>query len=202
MPPAALAPIAIGLGGAGSAANAAGGKKASNSANNLAQQQLNLQLAQWGQAKKIIGSAFQPASDYWNSLLKGGQAATTAVGPIASQIGQAEAGARNSIQQSTPRGGEQNLAVANTYNQGFNDISRLYAGVQPLAAQNLGSLSGLAAGFNPSSNTSGAFSNYGNQQQLATQGGQGFGNLAYKGAQQKKAKPQSGGGGSGGTAGK
>ncbi|SRR6266567_7652719 len=178
--------IGAATGGAGAIGSAAGGKKAANRANDLAKQQLGLQQQQFGLAKQQVGlgnTALAPASNYWNALLKGGQAAVQATGPYASLIGQAGQGARSSIAGSTARGGEQNLALANTYNQQFNDISRLYAGMQPLAAQGLSQLGGeylgSGASFNPSANIGGAFGNYAGQQEMAGQGAQGFGGMLY-----------------------
>src|SRR5690348_1532400 len=138
MPAAALAiPAAIGAGG--SIASGVGGKKAQNKANQLAQQQLGLEQSMFAKG----GSILAPASNYWNSLLKGGQAAVQATGPYASLIGQQGEGTRQAITAQTARGGEQNLALAqNSMNTG-NNIARLYAGMQPAAAQGLGSLGGL-----------------------------------------------------------
>lgn len=183
MPMAAIG-AATGIGG--SIASGIGGKKAQKAANQLGQQQLGLQKQQFGVAQQQLGSgnaALAPATNYWQSLLQGGTAARQAVGPYASLIGQAAQGARTSIQSGTARGGEQNLALAQNMNQQSNDISRLYAGMQPLAAQNLGQVGGeylsSAGSFNPSANTGGAFANYANQQNNAQQAGQGFGSLLY-----------------------
>src|SRR6266700_287809 len=113
MPAAAVPLITGGIGAAGSIGSSAGGKKAQNSANKLAQSQLQLQQNQFGLAKQQVGlgnQALGPASNYWQSLLKGGQAAVQATGPYASLIGQQGQGTRNAIMAGTPRGGEQNLA--------------------------------------------------------------------------------------------
>lgn len=184
--PAAAVPIAKGIGAAGSAASGASGKKASSAANKLAQQQLQLQQNQFGVAKQQLGSgnaALGGATNYWNALMAGGQTARNAVGPSASLIGQAAQGARNSIQAMTPRGGEQNLAIAQNYNQSANDISRLYAGMQPLAAQGLmqtgGEYLGSAGAFNPTASPGAAAGVYGQQMQNAQQAGQGYGSLLY-----------------------
>src|SRR6266704_3226550 len=186
MPAAAIPIIGAIAGGAGSAASGASGKKAQNSANKLAQQQLQLQQGQFGLAKQQLGlgnAALAPASNYWQSLLKGGQAAVQATGPYASLIGQQGQGTRNAIMAGTPRGGEQNLALAENSMQTGNNIARLYAGMQPLAAQGLSQLGGeylgSGASFNPSANTGGAFNQYGLGQQMAGQGAQGFGGLLY-----------------------
>ena len=186
MPAAALPAIGAITGGAGMLGSAAGGKKQQNAANKLAQSQLQLQQNQFGLAKQQTGignAALAPASNYWSSLLKGGQAAVQATGPYASLIGQQGQGTRNSILAGTPRGGEQNLALAENSMQTGNNIARLYAGMQPLAAQGLqgvaGEYLGSGASFNPSANIGGAFGQYGLGQQMAGQGAQGFGGLLY-----------------------
>jgi hypothetical protein len=183
MPAAALG---AGLGAVGSVGSAAGGKKAAKRANDLAQSQLRMQQGQFKFAKGQTNAGNQslaPATGYFNDLLKGGQAAVQATGPYASLIGQAAQGTQKAIQASTPRGGEQNLALAQNRNDQFNQIARLYAGMQPLAAQGLQQSAGLqygsAAPYVPSANTSGAFGNYANQQSMAAQQGQGFGNLLF-----------------------
>lgn len=197
MPPA----IALGIPAlAGVGASAAGGKKGRNSANDLAQQQLQLQQQQFGLTKQQFGlgnAALGPASDYWQALLKGGQAAVQATGPIASQIGQLTQGANQAVRATTARGGEQNLALAQNVNQGANNISRLYAGMQPLAAQGLtqvgGAYLGSGSSVNPMANIAGAYQNYAQQQQMAGQAGQGFGSLLYQ-AMNKNKSGGSGGG--------
>lgn len=205
MPAAAI--IGTGLGAAGSAGSAGKGKKASSHANALAQQQLQLQQQQFGLAKQQTGfgnAALGPSTDYWKALLNGGQAAVQATGPYASLIGQAAQGTRNSILSGTARGGEQNLALAqNSMNQG-NNVARLYAGMQPLAAQglasNAGAYFGSGAGFNPQANTGGAFGNYANQQNQAGAGASGFGGLLFN-AMKKFGQGGGGGGNSWGPGG-
>lgn len=195
------AAIGAGVGALGSGLSAAGGKKASSAANKLAQQQLALQQAQFGLTKQQYGlgnAALGPASNYWQALLKGGQAAVQATGPYASQISQAGQGARNSIQAFTPRGGEQNLALAQNYNDVSNNIARLYAGMQPLAAQGLtqvgGAYLGSGSAVNPMASPYAASSLYQSQMANAAQGAQGFGSLLYNSLN----KLQSGGGGGAG----
>lgn len=201
MPAAAVLPIAKGIGAAGTGASMASGKKASNSANDLAAKQLGLQQKQFGLAQQQTGlgnQALGGASNYWNALLSGDRnAATQATGPYASMMGQNAAGARTAIQSLTPRGGEQNLALAQNYNQLNNNISRLYAGMQPLGAQNLsqiaGEYMGSGAGFNPGANTGAAAGLFGQQMQNAQSAGQGFGSLLYNSI--NKANQGAGGGG-------
>lgn len=180
MPAAAIPLISAGIGAAGSLGSAAGGKKAQKQANQLAGQQLGLEKSMFGTA----ASNATPASNFWQSLLHGGQAAVQATGPIASQIGQAAQGARNSIAATMPRGGEANLATAQTFNDASNNIARLYAGMQPTAAGALGQLAGqfLGAGTGlgfPASMTGLGASQMGLQNAQA--GAQGFGSLLYNG---------------------
>lgn len=170
-----VAPIAGAVaGGLGAASSAMGGKKAAKKADAAAQQQLQLQSGMYGKANEQLG----PASNYWQALLKGGQAAVQATGPIASQIGQLGQGARRSIQAFTPRGGEQNLAIASSYNDQANQIARLYAGMQPMAAQGLEQIGGAYLG-GAQPNTGGALSTYANQGQMANEGAGGFGSLLF-----------------------
>lgn len=178
MPAAALPAIGMAVGGAGKGASAASGKKAQNAANNLASSELGLQKSMFGQGSSLLGNA----SNYYNALLHGGQAAVQATGPIASQIGQAAQGARNSIQATMPRGGEQNLALAQSYNDASNNIARLYAGMQPAAAQGLGGLGSTYFGAGSSLGFPASMSGLGAAQmgmQNAQGGAQGFGSLLY-----------------------
>ncbi len=209
MPAAILAPaIGAAVGGGGSIASGMGGKKAQKQANQLAQQQLGLQQKQFGLTKQQVGLGNQtlaPASNYWQALLSGNRAAAQqATGPYASLQGEAAQGARNAIQASTPRGGEQNLAIAQNYNDLSNNVARLYAGMQPLAAQNLGQLGGeylsSGASMNPNANVGAAYQNYAQQQQNAQQAAGGFGSILYQ-AMKKMGGGSSGGGTTGGKGG-
>lgn len=127
------AAIGAGIGGLGSIASGASGKKSQRNANKLAQQQLGLQQQQFGLAQQQTGlgnAALGGASNYWNALLSGNRtAAAQATGPYAAMQGQAAEGARQAIAATTPRGGEQNLALAQNYNDLSNNVARLYAGM-------------------------------------------------------------------------
>ncbi len=175
MPAAALPIIGAVAGAGGSAASSAGGKKASNKANQLAQQQLGLQKQQFGLGNAALGGA----RDWYNALLHGGQAAVQATGPIASQIGQAGQGTANSIRAFTPRGGEQNLALAQNSMQTGNNIARLYAGAQPMAAAGLAGVGQAYLGSAGQPSPYAASSVYQSQLQNAQQGASGFGSLLY-----------------------
>ena len=182
--------VGAGLGALGMGGSMAGGKKAQNQANKLASTQLGLEQGMFNKA----GSLMAPAGDFWSNLLKGGQAAVQATGPIASQIGQAAQGARNSIMATIPRGGEQNLALANTFNDASNNVARLYAGMQPAAAGALGQLGGAYLGAGQSLGfpaTMGGLGSAQMGQQGAMAGGAGFGSLLYNAMN----KMRNGGGG-------
>ena len=183
MPMAVAAPIIGGI--AAGAGSAAGGKKqssAAKAATNLQQQQLDFgkQLA-----NTAINSAWTPASNYWTALLKGGPAATTAVGPYAGQLRTQGTGALNAISSTLPAGGEKNLAMANTIGNTYSNIQRLTAGMQPTAATALGSLAGplLGAGTNTSgqglSLTPSLLQNAQFTAASTQQGAAGLGNLLY-----------------------
>lgn len=191
--PAAIIPAAIGA--AGSIGSSASGKKAQNKANNLAQTQLGLEQGMFDKANPLLGQA----SDYWSALMKGGQAATQATGPYASLIGQQGEGTRRSIMAQSPRGGEQNLALAQNSMQTGNNIARLYAGMQPAAAQGLQGIGNayLGAGQGmafPASMTGLGASQMGMQN--AQGGAAGYGSMLYS-AMNKLRQGRGGAGGSG-----
>lgn len=195
MPAAALGPIAKGVGAAGLGSSMAGGKKAQNNANSLASQQLGLEKSMFGTGSGLLGGA----SNFWNSLLKGGQAAVQATGPIAGQIGQAAQGARNSIAATTPRGGEANLATQQSFNTAAQQIGQLYAGMQPAAAGALGQLGSAYLGAGQSLGFPATMSGLGAAQmgnQSAMMGGAGFGSLLYNAL-----RKQGGGAGAGASKG-
>lgn len=199
--PAVIPLVAAGIGAAGSAASASGGKKAQRHADSLAQQQLGLEQGMFNKA----GGVLRPATDFWTSLMHGGQAAVNATGPIASQIGQAAQGARNSIAAMTPRGGEQNLAMANTYNDASNNIARLYAGMQPAAAQGLSGIGNMYMGAGQSLAFPASMSGMGAAQMgmsNAQGGAQGFGSMLFNSMNKLNGGEGGGGKQSGGGGGK
>lgn len=170
--------IGAGIGAAGSAASGASGKKAQGQANALAKEQLGLEKQQYGLGNAVLA----PASSFWQNLLRGGQAAVQATGPYASLLGQGAQGTANSIRAMTPRGGEQNLALAQNQMQLGNNVARLYAGMQPLAAQNLAQIGGTYLGSGSSLGFPATMGGLGAAQmgmQNAQQAGQGFGSLLY-----------------------
>lgn len=206
MPPAALAiaPLVGGL--AAGAGSAAGGKKGSD----VQKQQLALQQANSQYGKNLVGTgmstAWTPAANYWNTLLKGGQAAVTAVGPYSDMIRNSTA-ATNTTLQGLPGGGERNLAIAQNQVGQANNLARLYAGVQPTAAQALGTLSQVPIGAGGSIiNSSGPQIGAGVQSQLGNQGakmqgGSGLGSLLYNGMNKNKNASGGAAGGKGGGGG-
>ena len=136
-------PISLGIIG-GTAAAAGGGKKGGNS---LASQQLALQQQQLAFGKQTFETgmgAWTPAKDYWSTLLSGDKTAVNAaIGPISDQVRMTGAATGRNIASSMPAGGERNLAVALNQGDTYNNLSRLYAGVQPTAATALGQLAAM-----------------------------------------------------------
>lgn len=142
---------AIGLGVAGATGAASGKKGGGNDQANqqlaLQEQQLELQtrFADIGEQYFDLATPFlQQSGDYFSSLLEGGQPARLAVAPAAAEIGNVYGAASRDISTFLPRGGERNLALAQTDIARSGDLSRLYAGVQPQAAAALASLFGLS----------------------------------------------------------
>lgn len=94
-------------------------------------------------AQQYAGTALpmlNQAGNYWSTLLKGGPGAQNLVAPSAMNISDVYKGADNNIRNFQPMGGERNLALSQIPIQKANQIAGLYANVQPLAAQSLGSL--------------------------------------------------------------
>ena len=201
MPASAIPGVEMGLGGAGALGSAAGGKSSGKAAQSLAKQQQQLQQQQFGLTKQQVGlgnAALGSSTSYWQDLLKGGQAATQATGPYASLLGQTAQGNRQAIQATTARGGEQNLALAQNYNQLGNNVSRLYAGMQPLAAQSLqqnaATYMGSGSALNPQASPYAASSIYQSMMGQAATGAQGYGSLLYQGLSGKQNSPNQNGG--------
>jgi hypothetical protein len=192
MPPAAaLAIPAI----AGVGAQAAGGKKGNNAAKDAANKQFALQqqVLQFGQGLANQGmSAWTPASNYWQALLSGDPNKTAqAVGPTSDAIRQQSAASSAQLAATSPMGGEANAAQAANAAQTSNNMARLYAGVQPTAANALGQLSGIPLGAGISARGQGApnvgsglkFNTHAADQQNQQKGslGQGVGTLIGRG---------------------
>lgn len=195
MPPAvALAVPAI----AGVGAQAAGGKKGNSAASNAANQQFQMQqqLFQTGL------SDFTPASDYFKKLLSGDPTQVAgAVGPTSDILkGQAQSQAAQTA-ATMPQGGEANAAQASNNQSSYNQLARLYAGVQPGAAQELGQLASAPLGLSAPNASSGLkFDTHQQEQQNQSKGqlGTGLGTLAV-GASRGNGKGSSGSGGKGGS---
>ena len=192
MPPAvALAAPAI----AGGAASASGGKKGQKKAQAAADRQFQMQqqLLQTGL------SAWQPAADYYSKLLSGDPTKIAeAVGPTSDILkGQAQAQARQTA-ATMPMGGEANAAGAAIGQNSYNQLARLYAGVQPGAASALGQLAALPMGMSAPNIGSGLGYNALQQQQQNSAKGQLGTGIGQAGAGAKHAKHNqpAGGGGS------
>ena len=140
MPPAvALAIPAI----AGAGASASSGKKGANSAKDAANRQFGMQQSLFNTGL----SAWQPAADYFKKLLSGDPTQIAqAVGPTSDILkGQAQGQSRQ-LAATLPSGGEANAAQATNAQGSYNNLARLYAGVQPGAASALGQLSAAPLG--------------------------------------------------------
>lgn len=224
MPPAvALAIPAI----AGAGAQASGGKKGRNDAKDAANRQFALQqqVLQFGQGLANQGmGAWNPAADYWKALLSGDPNKTAqAVGPTSDAIRQQSAAQAAQLAATSPQGGEANAAQAANATQTSNNMARLYAGVQPTAANALGQLSGIPLGAGISAMGQGApnvgsglkFNTHAADQSSQQKGslGQGVGVLlgsrtagkggsnGGKGGGKSNQGPTGGGGGTGGSTG-
>lgn len=138
MPVAAIAPIAGGLLAGGGAAS--GGKKMSGAAKQAAQQQFQMQQTLFNNAL----SAWTPAANYFKSLLSGDPTQiAAAVGPTSDILKQQGQATSQQLATSMPAGGEANLAQTQNSMNTYNQMARLYAGVQPQAAQALAQMAQL-----------------------------------------------------------
>lgn len=82
---------------------------------------------------KALGT-LGPAADYWNAILKGGPAATAAIAPYATQVGQNYANATSSAQSMLPRGGYSSTVQAQLPFAQARDVNNSLLQLQPLAA--------------------------------------------------------------------
>ena len=193
--PGAAAPIAKGIGTAAGGAQA--GKKGRGDVK--AQRGIREQMAALsGRAFELGAGPFEAATDYYSRLLEGGQAARLAVEPALAEIDFASEAARRGIEAQLPRGGERNLALAQSRVAQAGTRGKAYTGRQGEAAQALGALSGIPFGVSPAFGGTAAgvgqgLLQYGiSQQQLAAQGASGAGRSLY---QMQQKKNQEGGGG-------
>jgi hypothetical protein len=111
--------------------------------------QVGLQNTESGLLSQYAGvamPAFGAASNYWQSLLKGGPAAQAATAPYAEQIASQTAASQKQIEQNLPAGGEKNLALAQLPIQQGASIANLYQGLGPTAASQLQALATGSAG--------------------------------------------------------
>lgn len=191
MPPA----VGLAIGGlAGGAGSAMGGKKGANAAKKAAeaQAQMQQQMFQTGL------SAWQPAANYWQTLLKGDpNAVAQATGPYADLIRQQAQASQGQIAATMPAGGEANMAQAQNINAMSSNMARLFAGMQPTAAQALGQLAGMPMQLGAPNVGSGLKYQTHQQEQLGQSKGSlgtGLGQL-YASARGRKG----GGGGKGGA---
>lgn len=193
MPP-AVAAIVPGLAGAG--ASSASGKKGGGSAQRSADAQAQLQNQLFGEHT----STFTPAANYFKSLLSGDpRQIAAAVGPTSDILKQQAQANQQALAANTVGGGAQNQAQQQNLQNQYNQTSRLYAGVQPAAAQALGQLS--QAPLSASAPNIGAGLKYNTHlqdQSNQAKGGLGTGlGQAFAGARNSKRSGEGGGGGGG-----
>lgn len=182
MPQAAI-PIAKGV------ATAVGGSQAGKKGRGDVRRQRELQEQQAalsGRAFELGAEPFEAATDYYSRLLEGGQTARLAVEPALAEIDFASEAARRGIEAQLPRGGERNLALAQSRVAQAGTRGKAYTGRQAEAAQALGALSSIPFGVSPSfGSTAGGIGqgllSYGiSQQQLAAEGASGAGRSLFQ----------------------
>ncbi len=182
MPPAvALAVPAI----AGAGASAAGGKKGGGAAKDAANKQFQMQQ----QLFQTALGAWQPAADYFKKLLSGDPTQIAqAVGPTSDILkGQAQSQARQ-LSATMPAGGESIAAQGANAQGSYNQLARLYAGVQPGAATALGQLASAPMGASAPNVGSGLkFDTHQQEQQSQAKGSLGS-SLGQAGAGAKHGK--------------
>lgn len=181
--------------------SAAGGKKGGS--NKAAQQTADRQFQMQQQLFNTALSAWQPAANYYQSLLSGDPTKIAqVVGPTSDILkGQQQTQSRQ-LAATMPAGGEANAAQAQNAQGSYNNLARLYAGVQPGAAAALGQLSGAPMGASAPNVGSGLKFDTHQQEQLGQSKGSlgaGLGSIA---AGAKHGNNSSSGKGSGGGKGR
>ena len=182
MPPAvaALAPAVIGAG-----ASASSGKKGNSAAKDAANRQFAMQQSLFNTGL----SAFTPAAEYFKALLSGDKTKIAeAIGPTSDILkGQAQSQSRQ-LASTMPAGGEASAAQAGLAQNSYNNLARLYAGVQPGAATALGQLAAAPLGASAPNVGSGMkFDTHAQEQQSQSKGALGTG-LGQMGARAKQGK--------------
>ena len=196
-------PAIIGAGGGVGAALI--GSRSGGGERSLAQQQFDAQNLIQQQQLDMSRQAWNPAFDYWNSIMQGGHAANLALGPESQAIRGGFDVAQRNIGQNLPRGGERNLSLAQLEIEKGGRLGNLPTLARRQAAGNLAQLSGIPLGVasaagGQASGLAGNLLSFGlSQQQQALSGAAGIGELLYKIA--NKFQSGGGGGGSGGSGG-
>lgn len=196
MPPAVALAIPAVL---GAGASASSGKKGNNAAKDAANRQFQMQQGLFNTGL----SAFTPAADYFKKLLSGDPTQIAgAVGPTSDILkGQAQAQARQTA-ATMPAGGEANAAQAAQSQGSYNNLARLYAGVQPAAATALGQLSAAPMGASAPNVGSGMkFDTHQAEQQSNAKGSLGTGVGQVLGRASSKGNKSTGSGKKGGSSG-
>lgn len=153
------------------AISSAGGKK--NKPDKAAQAAANSQFGMQQQLFNTGLSAWQPAADYFKKLLSGDPTQMAqAVGPTSDLLKGQQQGQARQMAATLPSGGEANAAQAQASQGSYNNLARLYAGVQPGAASALGQLSAAPLGASAPNVGSGLKFDTHQQEQLAQSKGQ------------------------------
>lgn len=148
-----------------------------------AQTQLSQQSA--GQSAQTFGATFpglQMAESYYNSLASGNPTAiASAVGPSVSQIAGNTAATKQQILQTTPRGGEQNLALEQADISKASQVGNLETSAYTSSFPALASLasSGMGISVNELANALSGYQSIGQEQSAGKASTMGFlGSLA------------------------
>jgi hypothetical protein len=128
------------------------------------------QLARQGQQNFNAGfPAMNSALNYYQTLLSGNRAAQSqALAAPMAGITDTFRGAEQGLERQGVRGGVKDMAVADLQRDKANQIGQLTAGVQPMAAANLGQLGSAATGM-ASGPLSASAIGFGNMAGAATQ---------------------------------
>lgn len=148
---------------------------------------------------KVGHPAMTSALSYYDTLLKGNRAAQSqAVAAPTAQITDLYRGAERGLDRSMVRGGAKDLAMSEMSRDRVGQLSQLTAGVQPMAAANLGQLGSAATGM-ASGPLATAAQGFGDMNQMAMQNrmyrnqaygqaGNNIGNMAFNVWKQKQTK--------------
>lgn len=166
---AAIAPAAIGAGASLVGSFLGGGSsKTEKQALQAQQQQMFAQRAlsqdmqrQASPLVQMAGRSFNPVMNYWGNLLSGDRGAMTqTLAPQLNIMGDQYRAATQAASELMPRGGGRATMMQQLPFQQMRDVQQLYQQAQPMAAQGMAQIGGMAGqmGSNLLSNASAALS--------------------------------------------